>query len=35
MGSAGEAMEPYSSMMFTRKTLAGEFIVVNRALVST
>jgi hypothetical protein len=34
MGSAGEAMEPYSSM-FTRKTLAGEFIVVNRALVRT
>lgn len=35
MGSAGEAMEPYSSMLFTRKTLAGEFIVVNRSLVRT
>jgi ribonucleoside-diphosphate reductase alpha chain len=34
MGSAAEAMEPYSSLMFTRKTLAGEFIVVNRALVA-
>jgi ribonucleoside-diphosphate reductase alpha chain len=33
MGSAGEAMEPYTSLLFTRKTLAGEFIVVNRALV--
>lgn len=34
MGSAAEAMEPYSSLMFTRKTLAGEFIVVNRKLVT-
>lgn len=33
MGSVGEAMEPYTSLLFTRKTLAGEFIVVNRALV--
>jgi hypothetical protein len=33
-GVRGRAME-YSSMMFTRETLAGEFIVVNRALVRT
>jgi ribonucleoside-diphosphate reductase alpha chain len=26
-------MEPYSALMYTRKTLAGEFIVVNKKLV--
>jgi ribonucleotide reductase alpha subunit len=33
MGSAAEATEPYSSLLFKRKTLAGEFVVVNRMLV--
>jgi ribonucleoside-diphosphate reductase alpha chain len=33
LGSAGECMEPYSALMYTRKTLAGEFIVVNKKLV--
>jgi ribonucleoside-diphosphate reductase alpha chain len=28
-------MEPYATHIFTRRTLAGEFIVVNKHLVST
>jgi ribonucleoside-diphosphate reductase alpha chain len=30
-----ECMEPYATHIFTRRTLAGEFIVVNKHLVST
>jgi ribonucleotide reductase alpha subunit len=28
-----EAMEPYSSNLFVRKTLAGEYTIVNQHLV--
>jgi ribonucleoside-diphosphate reductase alpha chain len=30
-----ECMEPYATHIFTRRTLAGEFIVVNKHLVNT
>jgi len=33
MGSSAESFEPITSNVYTRRTLAGEFYVINRYLI--